>query len=120
MPDAPGFACQFEFTPDNSAVIIALAGKMDPEAVQDLYPQIQEVFHAGLRRFVFDLSKLEYAGSLGLRLFVGLQNQVRGEGRVAVCNLSAAMQKLFQITKLTEVLPLYATRDEALAATAKK
>jgi anti-sigma B factor antagonist len=80
MPESAEFASQFEFTPDSRAVVIALAGKMDPEAVQELYPQIQEVFRAGLRRFVFDLSNLEHAGSLGLRLMVGLQNQVKGEG----------------------------------------
>jgi anti-anti-sigma factor len=117
MPESAEFACQFEFTPDNRAVVIALAGKMDPEAVQELYPQIQEVFRAGLRRFVFDLSHLEYAGSLGLRLFVGLQNQVKGEGRVTVCNPSPSVQSLLEMTKLTEVLPPYPTRDEALEAT---
>ena len=85
MPNPSAFECQFEFTPDNSAVVIALAGQLDPEAVQELYPQVQEVFRAGVRRFVFDLSGLEYAGSLGLRLLVGLQNQVKPDGRVAVC-----------------------------------
>src|SRR5437773_491547 len=54
-PTSPAFECRFEFTPDNDAVVIALAGKMDPEAVQELYPQIQEVYRAGLRRFAFSL-----------------------------------------------------------------
>src|SRR4051794_40327235 len=119
MAESPAFACQFEFTPDNDAVVIALAGKMDPEAVEELYPQIQEVFRAGLRRFVFDLSGLEYAGSLGLRLFLGLQNQVRGEGRVAVCGPKGAVKSMLEMTRLTEMLPEYPTRDAALAATGK-
>ena len=120
MPNAPDFECQFEFTPDNSAVVIALAGKMDPVAVEELYPQIQEVFRAGLRRFVFDLSGLEYAGSLGLRLLVGLQNQVKPEGKVAVCGPNDAVRSMLEMTKLTQVLPPYPTRDEALDATGKK
>jgi anti-sigma B factor antagonist len=117
MPNSPGFECQFEFTPDNSAVVIALAGKMDPEAVQELYPQIQEVFRAGLRRFVFDLSGLEYAGSLGLRLLVGLQNQVKPDSMVAVCAPNDAVLSMLEMTKLTQVLPPYPTRDAALDAT---
>src|SRR5439155_3977183 len=119
-PSSPAFACQFEFTPDNSAVVIALAGRMDPEAVEELYPQIQEVYRAGLRRFVFDLSRLESAGSLGLRLLVGLQNQVKGEGRVAVCGPSDAVRFLLKMTRLTEVLPEYPSRTEALAATGRE
>jgi anti-sigma B factor antagonist len=118
-PSSSAFESRFEFTPDNSAVVIALVGKLDPEAVEDLYPQIQEVFRAGLRRFVFDLSGLEHAGSLGLRLLVGLQNQVKGQGRVAVCSPSDAVRSMFRMTKLTEVLPEYPTREEALAATEK-
>jgi anti-anti-sigma factor len=116
----PPFQSRFEFTPDNSAVVIALTGKMDPEAVEDLYPQIQEVFRAGLRRFVFDLTDLEFAGSLGLRVLVGLQNQVKGEGRVTLCGPSDAVRRLLQMTKLSDFLPEYPTRDDALAATGKK
>jgi anti-anti-sigma factor len=119
-PSSPAFESRFEFTPDNSAVVIALAGKLDPEAVEDLYPQVQEVFRAGLRRFVFDLTALEYAGSLGLRLLVGLQNQVKGEGRVTVCSPNDAVRRLLQMTKLSDFLPEYPTREDALAATLGK
>jgi anti-sigma B factor antagonist len=115
MPE-PEFACHFEFTPDNSAVVITLKGKMDPGAVDELHPQVQEVYRAGVRRFVFDLSKLDYAGSLGLRLMVGLLNQVKGEGGVAVCNPSAAARTLLTMTRLSQILPEYPSRAAALEA----
>lgn len=117
MPNSPAFDCQFSFTPDNRAVVIGLSGKLDPEAVAELHPQIQEVFRAGVRRFVFDLSELEYAGSLGLRLMVGLSNQVKPDGRVAVCGTTPAIHSVLGMTKLATVLPEYPSRDEALAAT---
>jgi anti-anti-sigma factor len=117
MPKAPAFTSRFEFTPDNRAVVVALAGKFDPEAVQDLHPQVQELYRAGLRRFVFDLSELEYAGSLGLRLLVGLQNQVKGQGAVTLCKPNEAVHKMLEMTKLLTVLPLFASRTEALEAT---
>ena len=116
MSKQPTFACQFEFTPDNRAVAIALMGRLDPEGVEELHPQVQEVYRAGVRRFVFDLTHLEYAGSLGLRLLVGLANQVRGEGTVAVCNPTAAVRSMLTMTKLTQLLPCYETREDALAA----
>ncbi|MDY3556492.1 STAS domain-containing protein [Gemmata sp. JC717] len=116
MSKQPTFACQFEFTPDNRAVVIALLGKLDPEAVEELHPQVQEVYRAGVRRFVFDLTHLEYAGSLGLRLLVGLANQVRGEGAIAVYHPTEAVLSMLTMTKLTQLLPVYLTREEALAA----
>lgn len=118
MSKPPVFACQFEFTPDSRAVAIALFGKLDPQGVEELHPQVQEVYRAGLRRFVFDLAHMEYAGSLGLRLFVGLANQVRGEGTVALCRPTDAVREMLNMTKLTILLPVYATREEALAAVA--
>lgn len=117
MSKPPVFACQFEFTADNRAVVIALVGKLDAEAVEELHPQVQEVYRAGVRRFVFDLHNLEYAGSLGLRLLVGLSNQVRGEGAVALCNPTDAIASMLAMTKLTQLLPNYPTRAEALVAT---
>jgi anti-anti-sigma factor len=115
------FSCQFEFTPDNSAVVIALVGKLDAEAVQELHPQIQEVCQqGGLRRFVFDLSQLHYIGSLGLRLLLGLRLQVKGEGRVTLCYTTPAVQSVLDMMKLKDVLPVYASRDEALEATKQK
>ncbi|MCI0700441.1 MAG: STAS domain-containing protein [Planctomycetia bacterium] len=116
MPELPPFASQFEFAPDNSVVVITLMGKMDTEAVEELHPQIQEVFRAGVRRFVFDLKHLEYASSLGLRLLVGLANQVKGEGAVAMCNPVGAVRSVLEMTKVNQVLPEHPTRAEAVAA----
>jgi anti-anti-sigma factor len=118
MPSSPAFECQFEFTPDNRVVVIGLAGSLDPNAVAELHPQVQEVFRAGVRRFVFDLSDLEHAGSLGLRMLVGLSNQVKPDGRVAVCAPKPAVRSMLTMTKLDTVLPEYPSRDEALAAAA--
>lgn len=98
--------------------MIALSGRLDPEAVQELHPQVQEVFqHGGLRRFVFDLSNLEYVGSLGVRLLLALRLQVKGEGRVTLCCISPAVQAVLNTMKLRDVLPMYASREEALEAT---
>jgi anti-anti-sigma factor len=119
MSDQPPFRCQFEFTSDNSAVIIVLAGSLDAEAVQELHPQVQEVYHAGVRRFVFDLSRLQHAGSLGLRLLLSLYQQVKGEGRVALCCPPAPIQGVLEMMKLQDVLPVLPTRDEALEATVR-
>lgn len=116
MSETPGFACQFTFTADNRGVVIALQGKLDPEAVQELHPQVQEVYQAGVRRFVFDLNDLTYLSSMGVRLLLGLRNQVKNEGRVALCRPSPTIMSLLETMKLTDIFPIYTDRDEAFAA----
>jgi anti-sigma B factor antagonist len=111
------FASRFEFVSDNRTVVIALRGNLHPEAVDQLEPQVQEMFRTGMRRFVFDLSHLDHTGSLGLRLFVGLHNQVKGEGTVVLCRPSPPVQAILEMTKLTKILRHYPTVAEAVDAT---
>ena len=116
MVGQPVFASKFEFTPDNQAVVITMAGKLDAEAVEELHPQVQEVYRAGVRRFVLDLSKLDYAGSMGLRLMVSLSNQVKGHGAIAACGAARGVWRVLEMTKVNKVVPQYPSRVEALAA----
>lgn len=116
MPVQSAFASRIEFAPNNRAVVIALSGVLDPTAVEELEPKVQELFRTGVRRFVFDLSRLDYTGSLGLRLFVGLHNQVKGEGAVVLGHPSPPVQTILEITRLTKLLRHYPTLAEAVDA----
>jgi anti-sigma B factor antagonist len=109
-------AFEFEYTRDRRVLVVALRGKLDPLAVEELTPKVEEAYREGARRFVFDLTRLDYAGSLALRLFVGLHNRVKGEGAVVLCNPSAALRSLLELTKVNQVLRLYPTRAEAIDA----
>jgi len=111
-------ACSFEFeiTPDNRVMIISLCGKLDPLAAEELAPQLEEARRLGIRRFVFDMGRLEYLGSLGLRLFVSLHNQVKADGAVVLGNLTPSVRTFLEMTKLNRVLRFYPTRREAIDA----
>lgn len=110
------FVSRIEFAPNNRAVVISLLGNLHPGAVEELEPKVQELFRTGVRRFVFDLGRLDHTGSLGLRLFVGLHNQVKGEGAVVLGRPSPPIQTILEITKLTKILRHYPTLAEAVDA----
>jgi anti-sigma B factor antagonist len=112
------FAARVEHAFNQRAVVVSLVGNLDPTAVEELEPKIQSLFKSGLRRFVFDLTHLSYTGSLGLRLFVGLNNQVRGEGAVVLCQATDAVRTVLEITKLTKLMRHFPTVAEALDACA--
>ena len=115
----PQSYCTFAFAPepDNRVMVVSLSGKLDPQATEELSPRLDEAYAAGYRRFVFDLSQLDYVGSLGLRLFVGLHNRLRGEGSVALCCPTSPVLTILDMTKLNRVLRYYPTRPEAIDAT---
>ena len=68
------------------------------------------------RYFVFDLARLTYVGSIGLRVLVGLGNRVRADGYLAVCNVSAPIRTVFDLTKVSTLLRLFPTRADAVDA----
>src|SRR4051812_6404085 len=100
MTSQPFCTFAFESNPDTKVTVVSLTGKLDPLATEELSPLLDEAYRAGSRRFVFDLSQLDYVGSLGLRLFVGLHNRLRGEGAVALCCPTAAVLIILDMTKL--------------------
>jgi anti-anti-sigma factor len=110
------FTSRFEIDDTTRVVVVSLGGKLDPIGVEDLHPQVQELVRAGFKRFVFDLSALDYVGSLGLRLFVGLHNQVKGEGAVALCDPKAGVASVLDLTKVGQVLRTFPTRADAVDA----
>lgn len=108
------FGSRFEIDDDARVCVVSLTGKLDPVAVDDLHPQVQELVRAGYRKFVFDLAGLEHIGSLGLRLLVGLAHQVKDDGAVALCDLGAGVRSVVELTRINRVLPTFASRSEAV------
>jgi anti-anti-sigma factor len=116
MSDNSEFTSEFECDERTLVCVVTLAGNFDPVAAEALQPRIQEKVGAGYRRYVFDLSQLKHIGSLGLRLLVGLHNQVKGDGAVVLCAVSSKVQAILDLTKVRNVLPQYGSRADALDA----
>jgi len=65
---------------------------------------------------VLDLGRIGYFGSSALGLFVKIWKRVcQRHGKLAICGVSANEQDVLSITKLDNVWPIAASRDDALA-----
>ncbi|MBA4188744.1 MAG: hypothetical protein C0467_12160 [Planctomycetaceae bacterium] len=110
------FSSRFESDATSRVCIVSLKGSLDPLASEELDPLLKAQYAAGFRKFVFDLTELAYVGSLGIRLLVGLSNQVKGEGGVVLCNLTSGVRIVVELTKLDRVLRIYPNRADAIGA----
>ena len=117
------FTSQFECDERTHVCVVTLTGNFDPFAVEGLQPRVQEKVDAGYRRFVFDLSQLHHIGSLGLRLLVGLHNQVKGTARSssarfrAKCKRYSTSQRSATSSRNTPRGPTHWTRSRADSST---
>ncbi len=102
--------------PDGRVCVVSLTGKLDPLAVEQLDLVVNRLYEGGHRYFVFDLTRLVYVGSVGLRVFVELANRVRANGYLGVCNVTAQIRQLFDMTKISTIVRIFPSRADALDA----
>lgn len=67
---------------------------------------------------LLDFSDVDYINSTGIAVIVGVLARGRAAGKqVWACGLSDHYQEIFEITRLSDFMTIYADEDAALAAT---
>jgi anti-anti-sigma factor len=80
---------------------IALVGRLDSSTAPQLDEVLDRVLHGTpLSRLVFDLSRLEYLSSAGIRCFIRARKAIESRGgKVAIVNPQPAVRKVLDIVK---------------------
>ena len=97
------------------AYVISLAGEVDLYTAPEFKQQLLEVVGHGGKDVVVDLSDTTFIDSTTLGVLVGGVKRLRPNGGQLslVCN-DRNITKIFEITGLDKVFPIYATRNEAV------
>ena len=103
-----------------TARVLAPRGRLDHdncEAFQaDLAPHLGACEREGLV-LVLDLSGLEYVSSAGLRcLMIAAKQATTHNSRIVVASMQPVVSEIFQISRFSLVLEVFATIREALAS----
>ena len=96
--------------------LIGLSGEVDVYSAPKLRETIKDLVDEGKYNIVVDLEKVAFLDSTGLGVLVGGLKRVKhhsGELGV-ICNQEKIL-RIFRITGLTKVFPIYRSRDELLA-----
>lgn len=82
---------------------IALEGRLDTTTA----PQLEEVVKNeldGKETLVYDLAKLEYISSAGLRVLLSSQKKMSSQGTMTVKNVSEEVNEIFDVTGFSDIL----------------
>jgi anti-sigma B factor antagonist len=97
------------------AYVISLAGEVDLYTAPEFKQQLLEVVGQGGKNVVVDLSNTTFIDSTTLGVLVGGIKRLRPNGgRLSLVCDDRNITKIFEITGLDKVFPIYATRDEAV------
>ncbi len=99
----------------NDSYVISLAGEVDLYTAPEFKQQLLEVIGQGGKNVVIDFSNTTFIDSTTLGVLVGGVKRLRPNGGQLslVCN-DRNITKIFEITGLDKVFPIYATRNEAV------
>jgi len=97
--------------------VISVAGEADLYTAPELKQQLLEVISQGACQVIVDFSNATLIDSTTLGVLVGsLRRLAPVDGRLAIVCGSRDVAKIFELTRLDRVFPIFDGRDEAVAA----
>ena len=95
--------------------VISLAGEVDLYTAPEFKQQLLDVIGKGGKNVIVDFSDTTFIDSTTLGVLVGGVKRLRtNEGQLSLVCSDRNITKIFEITGLDKVFPIYATRVEAV------
>lgn len=90
---------------DGSKLTIALEGRLDTTTAPELEAHVNDVLD-GVTELVFDMSKLEYISSAGLRVLLATQKKMNSKGTMVVKSINDTIAEIFEVTGFSDILTI--------------
>ena len=90
-------------TKNGNQLTIALEGRLDTVTAPNLEKNIGDEID-GVTELVFDLQKLDYISSSGLRVLLAAQKKMNKTGTMKVINVCETVAEIFEITGFDSIL----------------
>ena len=99
----------------DGAYVISLAGEVDLYTAPEFKQQLLEVIGQGGKEVIVDFSGTTFIDSTTLGVLVGGVKRLRtNEGQLSLVCSDRNITKIFEITGLNKVFPIYESRAEAV------
>ncbi|MBQ6553068.1 MAG: STAS domain-containing protein [Clostridia bacterium] len=92
-------------TINGSDMTVALEGRLDTTTAPELEESLKDSL-PGVKELTFDLQKLEYVSSAGLRVLLSTQKIMNGQGAMKVVNVCDMVMEVFDVTGFSDILTI--------------
>lgn len=99
----------------DAAVLLRLDGEVDVYTAPKLKSRLIDLVDQGKFKIIVDLEKVDFMDSSGLGVLVGGLKRVRShEGAIALICTQENILKIFRITGLVKVFPIFENESQAI------
>lgn len=88
---------------DGTKLTITPIGRLDTIASPSFEEEVKKSL-PNLTELTFDLKKLEYVSSSGLRVFLMAQKTMKEQGKMTLINVSDSIYDIMEVTGFTNIL----------------
>ena len=92
-------------TNEAEKLTLAIEGRLDTSTSPELEGEIQASIE-DVKELIFDLEKLEYVSSAGLRVLLSTQKKMNAQGSMVVTNVSEDIMEIFEVTGFVDILTI--------------
>lgn len=88
---------------EGSKLTVALEGRLDTTTSPQLETELRNSVN-GTTELVFDLDKLDYISSAGLRVLLSAQKVMNKQGEMVITNVKPEIMEIFDVTGFVDIL----------------
>ena len=90
---------------NGASCVIAITGRLDTQTAPELEAELDTVF-SGLKDLTFDMKRLEYISSAGLRVILKAQKTMNAQGSMKLTGVNDEIMEVFDITGFLDILTI--------------
>ena len=95
--------------------IFSIEGHFDSSMTNAVNEKVHDVLESSSVKIIFNLAKLNYIASSGLRILLFVAKKIKAkDGQVLLCSVDKNVQRILDISGLTELLPSRENVDAAI------
>ena len=100
---------------ERQALVVQVQGRLDAVTAPEFDKALAGWLEGGERRFVLNLTGLEYVSSAGLRSLLTAAKLLKAaQGRLVLCGLAGPVAEVFRISGFDTLLTVRASKEAAL------
>ena len=90
---------------DGAEFTFVLEGRLDTLTSPDLEDRVEEVLGQA-QKLIFDMGKVEYISSAGLRVLVGAAQELEDSGEVLIRHLTKPVKEVFDVVGFSDAFEI--------------
>jgi len=107
---------QVKFSNKGNTLIVSIIGELDHHSAEYLRNKIDgELMKSTTKNIIFDFLKVDFMDSSGIGVIIGRYKYIQKfSGKAAVVNLNLQIRRIFEMSGLLKLIPIYDSINDAL------